>query len=146
MSFFWTLGLWKEWLLVNGLLLAVYFVWDHFFCYSRETLADVRRDEALVRPLQVFGWKLHVPLLYGLEAAFFVDGGGLYLLQCDSQCRRDKGISDAAVTFENFRRSAGLGLRYNTPVGPIALDYGIKLDRRDGESFGRLHFSIGTIF
>jgi outer membrane protein insertion porin family len=90
--------------------------------------------------------ELHVPLLYGLEAAFFVDGGGLYLLQCDSQCRRSKGISDAAVTFENFRRSAGLGLRYNTPVGPIALDYGIKLDRRDGESFGRLHFSIGTIF
>ncbi len=68
-SFFWTLSLWKEWLLVNGLLLAVYFVWDHFFCYPHETVADVRRDETLVRPIQVFGWKLHVPLLLGVVAA-----------------------------------------------------------------------------
>ena len=27
---------WRSWLLVNGLLLAVYFVWDHFLCYPRE--------------------------------------------------------------------------------------------------------------
>lgn len=90
--------------------------------------------------------ELQVPLLYGLGAAFFVDGGGVYLVQCDSACRSKEGITGATVTWENFRRSAGLGLRYNTPVGPIALDYGIKLDRRHGESFGRLHFSIGTIF
>jgi outer membrane protein insertion porin family len=90
--------------------------------------------------------ELHVPIFRGLAAAFFLDGGGLYLLQCDSDCRRERGISRAAVTLDNFRRSAGFGLRYNTPVGPIAFDYGIKLDRRDGESFGRFHFSIGTIF
>jgi outer membrane protein insertion porin family len=90
--------------------------------------------------------ELHVPLFYGLDAAFFVDGGGLYLLQCGSDCRQERGISRGAVTLENFRRSVGAGLRYNTPVGPIAVDYGIKLDRRDNESFGRLHFSIGTIF
>jgi outer membrane protein insertion porin family len=55
-------------------------------------------------------------------------------------------VHDATFSIENFRRSAGLGLRYNTPVGPVALDYGIKLDRRDGETFGRLHFNIGTTF
>jgi hypothetical protein len=27
-----------------------------------------------------------------------------------------------------------------------ALEFGINLDRRDNECFGRLHFSIGTIF
>jgi outer membrane translocation and assembly module TamA len=32
-----------------------------------------------------------------------------------------------------------------TPVGPIALDYGVVLRRREdfGEPFGTLHFSIG---
>ncbi|HEY1784302.1 MAG TPA: sodium:proton antiporter, partial [Pirellulales bacterium] len=34
-EFFWTLRLWKSWLLINGLLLAVYFAWDHFFSYPR---------------------------------------------------------------------------------------------------------------
>jgi Na+/H+ antiporter NhaD/arsenite permease-like protein len=68
-SFFWTLTLWREWLLVNSLLLAVYFLWDHFVCYRRETLSDVRRDETRVHPLRVYGWKLHVPLLLGVVAA-----------------------------------------------------------------------------
>ncbi len=44
------------------------------------------------------------------------------------------------------RRSAGLGIRYITPVGPIRLDYGFKLDRRAGESRGRLHFTFGYVF
>jgi Na+/H+ antiporter NhaD/arsenite permease-like protein len=68
-SFFWTLSLWKQWLFVNGLLFAVYFVWDRFFCYPRETREDVVQDETRIRPLTVHGWKLHVPLLLGVVAA-----------------------------------------------------------------------------
>jgi outer membrane protein insertion porin family len=33
-----------------------------------------------------------------------------------------------------------------TPVGPLSLDYGFKLDRRDGESLGQIHFSVGRVF
>jgi outer membrane protein insertion porin family len=36
-----------------------------------------------------------------------------------------------------------LGLRVNTPVGPLALDYGVNLDPRYYEDFGAFHFSIG---
>lgn len=46
----------------------------------------------------------------------------------------------------SFRSSVGIGLRYITPIGPIGLLYGHKLDRRDGESAGRFHFSIGYTF
>ncbi len=46
----------------------------------------------------------------------------------------------------SLRFTAGLGLRYNTPVGPIRIDYGHKLDRREGESAGEIHFSIGHAF
>lgn len=90
--------------------------------------------------------ELQVPLIYGVGGAFFVDGGGVYLQNCDRSCRQQKKLSQAAFSIDNFRRSAGFGLRYNTPVGPLALDYGIKLDRRPGESFGEIHFSIGSTF
>jgi outer membrane protein assembly factor BamA len=44
------------------------------------------------------------------------------------------------------RPTAGLGLRLATPVGPLALDYGFNLLRREalGEPFGAFHFSIGV--
>lgn len=44
------------------------------------------------------------------------------------------------------RRSAGVGLRYNTPVGPIRADYGFKLDRKPGESRGHFHLTFGYLF
>lgn len=44
-----------------------------------------------------------------------------------------------------LRQSVGAGLRLSTPVGPVAIDYGILLRRRTPlrEPFGTLHFSIG---
>ncbi|MBF0491268.1 MAG: outer membrane protein assembly factor BamA [Deltaproteobacteria bacterium] len=47
---------------------------------------------------------------------------------------------------DTLRHSAGAGLRYVTPVGPIRLDYGFILDRRPEESKGRLHFTFGYFF
>lgn len=44
------------------------------------------------------------------------------------------------------KASAGAGLRYTTPVGPLRLDYGVKLNPDEGETPGRLHFSIGFPF
>jgi outer membrane protein insertion porin family len=44
------------------------------------------------------------------------------------------------------RSSVGLGLRYQTPIGPIGLLYGYKLGRQSGEDVGRFHFSIGYTF
>ncbi|MGE0086455.1 MAG: outer membrane protein assembly factor BamA [Desulfococcaceae bacterium] len=47
---------------------------------------------------------------------------------------------------DDFRSSVGLGLRYITPVGPIGFMYGWKLDKEEGESDGKLHFSVGYTF
>ncbi len=77
--------------------------------------------------------EVHFPVLYGLRGAVFVDGGGVYL-----QTHNAKG--------EDFRETAGVGLRYMTPVGPLSLDYGFKLDRGDSESLGQIHFSVGRVF
>ncbi|MBU0986601.1 MAG: outer membrane protein assembly factor BamA [Proteobacteria bacterium] len=45
-----------------------------------------------------------------------------------------------------FRFSIGTGIRYITPIGPIGMVYGHKINRREGESPGRFHFSIGYTF
>jgi len=47
---------------------------------------------------------------------------------------------------DEFRSSAGAGLHYFTPIGPIGVYYGHKLDRKPGESEGRFHFTIGFRF
>ncbi len=50
------------------------------------------------------------------------------------------------IGLDEFRSSVGVGLRYVTPVGPIGFLYGMKLDRQEDESPGRLHFSVGYTF
>lgn len=67
------------------------------------------------------------------ELDLFFDGGHL------GQLREETDLP-------SFRSSAGLGLRYITPVGPIGILYGFKLDPRDGESMGRFHFAVGYTF
>ncbi len=52
--FLWTLCLWKEWAFCLVLLLVVYYVWD-CRAYRHETVRDIRRDEARVRPLALHG-------------------------------------------------------------------------------------------
>ena len=52
--FTWTLRLWPHWLLVNGLLLLVYYLWDRR-AHAREPRPAVARDRAQIRPLRVSG-------------------------------------------------------------------------------------------
>ncbi len=53
-------------------------------------------------------------------------------------------VGDASVS--KLKYTTGVGLRYKTPVGPLRIDYGYKLNREEGESRGEIHFSIGHTF
>ncbi|MDZ7263453.1 MAG: outer membrane protein assembly factor BamA [candidate division KSB1 bacterium] len=46
----------------------------------------------------------------------------------------------------DFRKGMGFGLRFNSPLGILRLDYGLKLDRRSGETPGEIYFSVGQAF
>lgn len=77
--------------------------------------------------------EMHYELSDGLKLAGFFDLGLL-----------ENNIN--TISINDFRESAGVGLRYFTPVGPLRLDYGMILDRRAGDPMGRLHFSFGYFF
>ncbi len=67
--FFWTLVLWKQWLFVNCMLLAIYWAWDHFYFYSREKPADIEREETRRHAFRFEGLKLNGALLAGVVLA-----------------------------------------------------------------------------
>ena len=50
------------------------------------------------------------------------------------------------VHISDLRPSLGTGLRVNSPLGILRLDYGINLDRRTDEPGNRVFFSIGQAF
>jgi outer membrane protein insertion porin family len=86
-------------------------------------------------------------------------GGNVFVLG-NSELRKDIGRGFGVVAFldsgnvwklpedigTKVRYTVGTGLRYKTPVGPVRVDYGHKLDRESGESNGEVHFSFGHAF
>lgn len=77
--------------------------------------------------------ELRFPIYGIVEGVGFSDIGNVY-----------RRASDFALS--DLRKSAGFGLRIRTPYFLLRFDYGFKLDRRPGESSGRLFFSIGQAF
>jgi outer membrane protein insertion porin family len=89
--------------------------------------------------LIVLNAELRMPLRGGLGAVAFIDAGNVALYVNE-------------IDLAETRGAVGFGLRYRSPVGPIRVDLGIKLDRRlvppDGTLEGRtaLHISLGQAF
>ncbi len=68
-DFFWTIELWRPWLLCNGLLLLAYLLLDELYFYQRETEADISRDIHHIRALKYEGLVVNGILLLGVVAA-----------------------------------------------------------------------------
>ena len=52
----------------------------------------------------------------------------------------------SSIQLSEIQSTTGIGLRYHTPIGPIRLDWGYKLDRPDHTARSELHFAIGHMF
>ncbi|MFH1082251.1 MAG: outer membrane protein assembly factor BamA [Pseudomonadota bacterium] len=48
-------------------------------------------------------------------------------------------------SFSGMKKSAGVGVRWYSPVGPLRLEYGFNLDRQGDESPGKFEFSVGGL-
>ena len=83
-----------------------------------------------------FNFELRFPLVEqaGVFGVTFFDTGGVYL---DSQ----------DINWADLRRSAGVGVRWLSPMGPIRLEYGWILDPEPTDhGSGKFEFSMGAAF
>ena len=86
----------------------------------------------------ILNGEVRMALIGGFGGALFLDGGNVF-------------PRASAIDLGQLRGAAGFGLRYRSPVGPIRIDLGFKLDRRE-LSPGRLerrsvlHISLGQAF
>lgn len=84
--------------------------------------------------------ELQYEIFKNFRALVFYDRGNVYGDGIDlSKTSRDYSLT-------NMRQSAGVGVRFFSPIGPIGLAYGWKLDQRDGERSGDFHFTMGGAF
>jgi outer membrane protein insertion porin family len=85
--------------------------------------------------LVLLNGELRVPLWKSMGAAFFVDSGNVF-----------ERVSN--IDLGELRASAGFGLRYRSPFGPLRFDIGFKLGDLRVEDKRRfaLHFSFGQAF
>ena len=47
---------------------------------------------------------------------------------------------------QGFRYSAGIGLAWNSPVGPLKFSYALPLNDKPLDKIQRFQFQVGTIF
>jgi outer membrane protein insertion porin family len=79
------------------------------------------------------GEELRFPIYKLLGGATFIDWGGLWL-------NKDN------VSIRDLKVGVGFGLRYNTIIGPIRIDYGYRLTDRTENYKGNVYFAIGNAF
>ena len=48
--------------------------------------------------------------------------------------------------FENFRYSAGVGLAWNSPIGPLKFSYAIPISSIQADKIQKFQFQVGTVF
>ena len=48
--------------------------------------------------------------------------------------------------FESFRFSAGLGLAWNSPLGPLKFSYAYPVNEKTGDKVQRFQFQVGSVF
>ena len=86
----------------------------------------------------VLNSEIRLPVWRDLGAVAFLDAGNVFDRVGNLDLRR-------------IRSAAGFGIRYRSPVGPVRVDLGFKLDRRrlvsgEQERLTALHVSIGQAF
>lgn len=97
--------------------------------------------------------EMRFPLFWILSGAGFIDAGGVWDAPGDLTAKRLWSPFAGGASYEDMRYSAGLGIRFGSPVGPVRVDYGWKLrgtrdDQQDPLSprRGSFHFSLGQAF
>jgi outer membrane protein insertion porin family len=80
--------------------------------------------------------ELFYPIAKGdraIRASVFTDAGQIYL----------DGLEP---DFESFRFSAGVGVTWSSPIGPLKFSYAVPLNSKEGDKIQRFQFQVGQVF
>jgi outer membrane protein insertion porin family/translocation and assembly module TamA len=116
---------------------------ERYFAGGSTTLRGFDLDEAGTgNALAIANLEYRVPLpifpISGIGAALFYDTGNAF-------------PKVTAIRFTDFTHTAGFGLRYQTPLGPVRVDFGFNLKPRTQENGQReervqVFFTLGNPF
>jgi outer membrane protein insertion porin family len=105
---------------------------------SRQISPEDSQGKLIGGNFQVLGnLEYSVPLPYGLRAALFFDVGNVY--------GPDQSVH-TPIDLTNLKYAVGPGIRWNSPFGPVRVDYGVNPNPKSGEKFGNIQFSMGSAF
>ncbi len=109
---------------------------DRFYLGGPYSLRGFDTDRVLPEGGRAL-WQTSVEMRIGikgrLSTGLFLDAGAVF-------------PTLSKVALNDVRESAGLGLRYGSPIGPIRVDWARNLDRHPGEPRQRLHVTVGHAF
>lgn len=85
--------------------------------------------------MMYYNFEYRFPVLkeQGIVGLVFYDMGNVF-------------TDDEHYTFSGIKKSAGLGIRWYSPMGPLRIEYGKNLDPQEGEESGKWEFSVGGLF
>lgn len=98
-----------------------------------EGVTIINGDPTGGNAMLIFNEELRIALPRSFGLVLFFDHGNVWLDHRD-------------VRFSDLKSTTGIGVRYNTPVGPFRLDWGYKLNREADESPWTIHFTLGHAF
>ncbi len=101
-------------------------VWD--LANGREIEMDLPANSLLI-----LNGEFRFPTLWDLQSVLFVDSGNAW-----------EQVSEMDIG--DLRSSAGFGLRYLAPFGPVGFDLAFKIHPEPGERRSRVEFMIGHAF
>ncbi|WP_372611498.1 outer membrane protein assembly factor BamA [Halomonas sp.] len=83
-----------------------------------------------------------------LQASLFLDAGNTFLTDCYPVLSEDAGRQqcESGVDLGELRYSAGVGLSWLTPVGPLTFSVAEPLNDKDGDDTQFFQFSLGQTF
>ncbi len=81
--------------------------------------------------------------------AIFYDAGAVRIPEIErdfTDLKMDSATTGVTEEIDKWRHTIGVGIRWNTPIGPLNLEVGYKLDRKrdQKENAFRFHISVGS--
>lgn len=75
---------------------------------------------------------------------FFVDAGNVFDTNCSSVALAGK--CEDGVKLDELRMSAGVGLSWLTPIGPLSVAFAVPLNDKDNDETEVFQFQLGQTF